>query len=395
MIKILHISDPHADTKSMRCIHNLATGYPEWDVVALTGDCASPMHKTVPSDWNRWPQKLKLSVPGNHDLADTFQSLDEWEHRAPWARQFEDMLFIGLKSAYVVPEFIKKIKKDIWSSSRAIVLLCHERPTDDLLKKLYTFWGSQKVLILHGHNHGNGFPGAIWKSSELIEGKSFCRSHVCSSFGPIYGLCHYIEYRDGIFHHCLAQGPEQRLTIEHDLYGRGVMVENPKSTTHVKAHFPLHGIKEVQVNDLRKIDHQSSQAKEAEIKGSESILLLTEQSKKKLLDVLENDFSSHLVYAPEYIAKFLSECGLNVQVSGDKQSLFLKGQPIHCSEPEWGEPGISPLSVLGVIYKLTVGVPPESRMIGMGFWYQDVIQKLSEKWAMNTQREQKTRQGDT
>ena len=203
MIRILHISDPHADAKSMSRIHNLATSYPEWDVVALTGDCASQMHKTVPPDWDKWPQKLKLSVPGNHDLPETFQSLETWEHKAPWAKTICSTFsfHLALNRHSVVPDFLKMIKNHIWACSSAIVLLCHERPTESLLKTLQSFRGTEKVLILHGHNHGNGFPGAIWESSELIGHKSFFRSHICSSFGPLYGRCRYIEYQDKTFHH--------------------------------------------------------------------------------------------------------------------------------------------------------------------------------------------------
>ena len=41
----------------------------------------------------------------------------------------------------------------------------------------------------------------------------------------------------------------------------------------------------------------------------------------------EDDFDSHLVYYPHYIARLRSESGLNVQVSGDKQLLLLEGHP--------------------------------------------------------------------
>jgi hypothetical protein len=45
MVRILHISDPHGQRETMARLNNLAIFYPDWDVVALTGDCVSETHR--------------------------------------------------------------------------------------------------------------------------------------------------------------------------------------------------------------------------------------------------------------------------------------------------------------------------------------------------------------
>jgi len=103
--------------------------------------------------------------------------------------------------------------------------------------------------------------------------------------------------------------------------------------------------------------------------------------KQKFMELLK-DWHSHSVYYPEAIARQLGDRGLDVRVSEDKRTVFIEGSPISVSEPEWGEPGISPLSVLATIYELTVGEKPESQMIGRGFWYREVTDKLAQKWRL-------------
>ncbi|MBI2357843.1 MAG: hypothetical protein HYV04_02835 [Deltaproteobacteria bacterium] len=111
-------------------------------------------------------------------------------------------------------------------------------------------------------------------------------------------------------------------------------------------------------------------------------MAIAQLNKKKFMALLE-DWHSHSVYYTEAIAAQLAECGLEVQVSEDKKTLFLEGTPITVAEPEWGEPGISPLSVLWTVYELTVGARPESQMVGRGFWYRDVTEQLREKWGLH------------
>ncbi len=80
MIRILHISDSHAQSETMARLNNLAELCSDCDVVALTGDCASLSTRQVPLEWDAWPQALKLAVAGNHDEPNTFELLESWVH---------------------------------------------------------------------------------------------------------------------------------------------------------------------------------------------------------------------------------------------------------------------------------------------------------------------------
>ncbi len=102
---------------------------------------------------------------------------------------------------------------------------------------------------------------------------------------------------------------------------------------------------------------------------------LEDLDKRKFLELLE-EWSSHKVYSPHSVARELADCGLNARVSDDGRAVLLEGVRVEVVEPEWGSPGISPLSVLSVVYELSVGSRPESGMIGRGFWYRDVAGKF-------------------
>lgn len=80
VVQILHVSDPHAQTETMKLLNSLAMSRRDCDVVALTGDCVSTTCRQLPEEWNHWPQAFKLSVPGNHgDDSETFRLLDKLE----------------------------------------------------------------------------------------------------------------------------------------------------------------------------------------------------------------------------------------------------------------------------------------------------------------------------
>src|SRR5215467_14587138 len=96
MLSILHISDPHAQTETMFRLDGHAHSVADCDVIALTGDCTSSSAPQLSDALNSWPQKLKLSVPGNHDFPDTFDLLPAWRHQTPWSATLDDILFIGL-----------------------------------------------------------------------------------------------------------------------------------------------------------------------------------------------------------------------------------------------------------------------------------------------------------
>jgi len=49
---------------------------------------------------------------------------------------------------------------------------------------------------------------------------------------------------------------------------------------------------------------------------------------------------------------------------------------VKTANPEWGEPGIAPQSIIAMLYEMIAGKPPKSAMIGRGFWYRDVLAQL-------------------
>lgn len=102
-------------------------------------------------------------------------------------------------------------------------------------------------------------------------------------------------------------------------------------------------------------------------------------NKEKLLALLDS-FNSHSVYYIEPIAEKLAECDLAVEVAPDKKSMTIGGVRVDVSVPEWGEPGVSPLSILGAVYELATGSRPQSNMSGMGFWYRHVLEQLTRHW---------------
>jgi len=104
--------------------------------------------------------------------------------------------------------------------------------------------------------------------------------------------------------------------------------------------------------------------------------------KVEFLQLLE-DLGSHSLYYPEPLLKLLTDCGLSAGMAPDGQSIILEGQVITVSTPERGEPGISPLSVLCVVYEIATGEKPDSQMTGRGFRYKDVMNKLASYWGLD------------
>ena len=101
--------------------------------------------------------------------------------------------------------------------------------------------------------------------------------------------------------------------------------------------------------------------------------------KQEFLDLLE-DLGSHSLYCPEPLVARLANCGFAASLPPDGQGLILEGETIPLAEPEWGNPGISPSSILHVVYVRCVGANPDSAMTGRGFWYKDVMTKLARFW---------------
>lgn len=97
---------------------------------------------------------------------------------------------------------------------------------------------------------------------------------------------------------------------------------------------------------------------------------------------LMKDLGAHSLYYPKDIARDLTGCGLSTVVAPDGQGVIVEGRLICVSAPEWGDPGVSPISVLATVYELATGEPPQSSMSGRGFWFNDVAGKLERHWVL-------------
>jgi hypothetical protein len=206
MTRILHMSDLHSDAASMVRANNLAMSCPDSSIVALTGDCVDLREKIkeLPRDWYKWPQKYKLSVPGNHDLKSSqiFSKLTEWRHAPPWYMVIDDLLFIGVRWASNsddgvtlkgITEYIKSISADVIRCSTGIVLMCHKMVDDQFAAFLKLLGPGKKMLILCGHDHAR----AKWYKP--CNERPFYQSCVCSLIRPHEGYSHFIQYSNGEF----------------------------------------------------------------------------------------------------------------------------------------------------------------------------------------------------
>jgi hypothetical protein len=225
MLKILHISDPHADSETMTRLGNLAHICSDCDVIACTGDCASLRTPQVPADWNEWPQELKLAVPGNHDGPRTFELLDRWQAGTHWAWCSRSVLFLGLDN-FCSSANTKLLDQIDVAPYDAVVALCHYRLQEPLVTELAARSTAKPLLILHGHEHPTGFGGTEWAVSDLANKARCFRSNVFSSHSARRGTGQLIEW-DGESFSCTAvRGPSQLGTIvEHRTFGRGLLVD--------------------------------------------------------------------------------------------------------------------------------------------------------------------------
>jgi Calcineurin-like phosphoesterase len=132
LTSIMHISDPHFETwETMPRLDNLAHAHTECEVIAVTGDCTSIGNTQLPATWNQWPQRLKLSVPGNHDLDDTFDLLDDWFHCTPWVTTVDGLVFVGLNTAtgfLGIKSQLDRLKPRA-ANGDAVVILSHRWPS--------------------------------------------------------------------------------------------------------------------------------------------------------------------------------------------------------------------------------------------------------------------------
>lgn len=180
----------------MSRLSDLAKRHPNWDVVALTGDCS----RVLPKDWNDWPQSLKLSVPGNHDSPATFAHLNTWIHKTPWFLRRDELVFLGIDTSDLSHPFARlEVQlaafwdEDIKGVS-AFVLLTHQWPLDHELDQagqlLAKFIAKSQLLILDGHNHPRG---TKWDMNATLGRVPCVRSTVISCDAP-KGTGHLISW---------------------------------------------------------------------------------------------------------------------------------------------------------------------------------------------------------
>jgi hypothetical protein len=229
MTSILHISDPHYQTETMKRLDSLAHYHSDCDVVALTGDCTSSTRTQLPEEWNDWPQRLKLAVPGNHDELDTFDLLDDWlwlqrspdiEERAyPMIHQLDELVFVGIDTSKDIDPFsnvltdlnlLYQLNPTEASNGSALVLLTHRWPepgaAEGMGDILQAFVGDRILLVLHGHKHPWYAEESEWKSSAKIGNLTHYRSKAISSQRQKRGSGHLIVWDGDQFKCSEVQG---------------------------------------------------------------------------------------------------------------------------------------------------------------------------------------------
>lgn len=195
----------------MSRLENLASAQKDCDVVALTGDCVSSSLRHVPKSWNVWPQPLLLAVPGNHDKPDTYKELGNWQVDPPYARRFNELIFMGLSSPSKdeMADAIKASGCRKWKGCRGVAVLSHYCPKPaevaDLATTVRDILDLSTILFLHGHEHPSDFSGSKWSESAADSTKIYF-SHVYSGARGRRGLGHRIEWDGSVFRFTPVQG---------------------------------------------------------------------------------------------------------------------------------------------------------------------------------------------
>jgi len=112
---------------------------------------------------------------------------------------------------------------------------------------------------------------------------------------------------------------------------------------------------------------------------------ISSQNKDRFIELMKA-LDPHDFFYPEPFAKRLSDCGLKVRVAEDKKSIFIGTTQINVQLGEWGDPGISPLSVLATVHELSIGPIPISNYTGLGFRYSELLDKLEKQWGKNMRK---------
>ncbi len=180
-------------------------------------ECESTASLQLPEGWDKWPQALKLAVPGNHDSSNTFDTLLSWHHRTPWVSRLHDLVFIGIDSSQGFKEFssqLSRLPRSELNGGSAVVLLSHQWPgtwnDKSIGDSLNELRNGRKLLVLHGHEHPPSFNGSLWESSGKIGSLTCYRSKITCCSRPKRGRAHLIEWKGGAFVHYVVRGNDPR-----------------------------------------------------------------------------------------------------------------------------------------------------------------------------------------
>jgi hypothetical protein len=196
-MRILHFSDLHNNKAAVGAAVLLCREQPPESVVALTGDICSETDPTPDPSLNTIPQKLRLFVPGNHDVSLRNEDLQKWVDRPPWKQVNGPILFIGVGGSFGQ---IPSVEGEL-DAVEAVVILTHYPPDwlYALLEPLVECCSDKQVLILHGHRHNvDGF-AASWKDDYRIGPKTVSVSNVYSAAKHAHGTANLIEWNGNVF----------------------------------------------------------------------------------------------------------------------------------------------------------------------------------------------------
>ena len=88
------------------------------------------------------------------------------------------------------------------------------------------------------------------------------------------------------------------------------------------------------------------------------------------------DLHSHSVYKVDSVYEKLRECGFFMERVVKVKGLRANGIWMRPIDPEWGDPGIDPSSVLEAAFLVLTGEEPRSECAGRGFRFDDILNQL-------------------
>lgn len=195
MLRLIHFSDFHNQGDAIKNAVKLANKHPDWDVVAMTGDCTTRDQPYADERLNTLPQSNLFCVPGNHFTAANGrdgETVNEYRHltnwKTVWPRRYfvKGSWFLCLDSNNIENRnpVIDQLARS-WDNPPLFVIMMHEPPSKplllDVLTKIFDVRRRRKpkVLILHGHNHPDS---PLWTENlDIGNNWQVCMSLVCSS----------------------------------------------------------------------------------------------------------------------------------------------------------------------------------------------------------------------